>query len=145
MGRDQVVERVHVHDREPERGGLPGVPRPGQHEIAVGALGVARQLGGAPRRVQRHDHRPRQRRASEEEHHLGIVVEEDADVDRPVGTGLTGQPRGARRAFGDDLPPRPGPAVVGGPQPGAVVVRPRLQQRRDAHRPTSPLRPTAKK
>ena len=81
------------------------------------------RASSSPRRVglTPDDHRSREGGAGQEEEVLGHVLEQDADVEGP-GTAPLLEQRGAGAGLGDDLAPRPLPALEA--EPDVVVLDP---------------------
>ena len=93
----------------------------GDQELAVGVADVGGQLLAAAGRVHAHDHRSGESGGGQEEEVLGRVLQQDTDVERSGPAPLLEQcSPGA--GFGDDLPPRPLPALEA--EPDVVVLDP---------------------
>ena len=96
----------------------------GEHDSTVGVPDVACQLVAAPGGVDADCDRAGQRRPAEQEHVLGHVVEEHADV--PARQSLLLEERGARSRLRHHL--RPGPGAVVGADAPVRVVGPRCEE-----------------
>ena len=120
--------------------------RGGEEHIAVHAPDIRRQFRSLAGRVHPDNRDAGQCRPAEEEEVFGDVIQEHADVQRPVtrmrprldpGTRLAREipeQRGANGAFADELVPRP--ALLLEQQPGPVVAEPRenhVAERRMTH------------
>ena len=76
--------------------------------LAVGVVDQLRELRAAVRRVDADDHRPAERGRAEPEQVLGRVVEQHADVRRPVVGAEVGPERRSPPRLVRELPVRPG-------------------------------------
>ena len=88
----------------------------GQHQLAVAGADVGEQRLAAAGGVEPDHDVAAERGRGQRHRHLGGVVEQDADVRRPVGVEQRAERVGAGRGLGDVL--GPGPGAVAARQPG---------------------------
>ena len=132
----RAVDAVHRHVEVEtlEQGRVLGI---GEHGRAVTVADVAGQLLAPAGGVDADDDPLAQRRRAEEEHVLGNVVEQHADV--PARQREAVEPGGTRARLPHHLAPRPPPVV--GDQARVVVAGPLAEQGRDRLSASSGLRP----